>query len=329
MEQPEELPAEDARDEPDAVPEFDPTPEDELGIETHMEAGKIEAVGGKFRDGRADALSFADFLKRTVNTVYAIAQDLADRAGDNVGTLDMLPPEFASAKVTFILGPYETPRLDETSPSRDAAAALSDLLETPSEDMLGMVEDYGADSVYALKRLLGFVKEENLEVKWEAHGRQAVEIDGAKATASLAALDREGEIDAENLTVEGHLEMTDAGTSAFKLRLLRGEERPEQLKRKRKVEGKFSELVSLHVMEQNLWNNDVIATLRVEAEREGTSAAPRPPKFELVGIEKAPDRPPPMEPPKRQTMRLIEPDDAPDDEPPRELPPGSSDPAGD
>lgn len=318
MERPEgELPAEDDESveaTPDAPPEFTPTPPDQLPNQVHMEAegdlevdpaGTIKAVGQSFHTGRVDAVAFSDFVKRTAAAIEALAKDGVRQAGDFAGRLQMLTPKFASAEVTFILGPNETKRLDEegSSPSRDAAAVLSELLETPAEELLEKVANRHDDSVKAVRAFLTVIREENLKVEWTAYNRDPVEIDGPTAASSVAVLEREGDPLTDDITVKGHLEMANDGTNTFSMTIAPGDRDP-LLKGRQKVKGDFSDLVKESVKAQGLWGSDVEASVRVRREREGSAAVRKDFLFTLLSVKPAVIEDTPM----RAVIESVKPD---------------------
>jgi len=316
MERPgEDVPAGDDEG-PEAVPaepgppDFNPTPPEDLADQVHMEAegelevdpaGTIKAVGQSFHKGRVDAVAFSEFVKRTAAAIEALATDGGRLAGEVIGRLQMLTPRFASAEVTFILGPNETKRLDEdeSSPSRDAAALLAELVESAPEDLLEKVADRNEDSVKAVREFLKVIREENLEIEWTAFNREPVNIDGPRAASSVAALEREGEFHTDQITVIGHLEMAHDGTNTFSMTIGPGERDP-LLKGRQKVQGSFTDQVGAEVKRQGLWGSDVQALVEFQREREGSAALPKDARFTLISVAVAPEPDPPPELPPAQ-----------------------------
>ena len=198
---------------------------------------------------------------------------------------------FGSARIRFIVGDGETIRMeDETSsPSVDAAQYVADLMQADGDELLTLAREAGPDGAKAYRQFLKVVADaEDAQVGWRGFGRQPVVVDSEKATKNFITLDREGEKESEELTVPGHLSMADAKRKQFRLELPSRWPRPQELKRKRNIEGTYEESVNRLVEgPPNLWNSDVVARIRINREREDTVAAPRKPKFELLSVEEA------------------------------------------
>lgn len=270
----------------------------DVHMEGHQEVGTLVVKGSLFSAYRASAIAVADFTKAFVTTVHEIAIN-RKRPLEWVAPSDLDLFAFGSARIRLIVGDGETIRMeDETSsPSVDAAQYVADLMQADGDELLTLAREAGPDGAKAYRQFLKVVADaEDAQVGWRGFGRQPVVVNSEKATKNFITLDREGEKESEELTVPGHLSMADAKRKQFRLELPSGWPRPQELKRKRNIEGTYEESVNRLVEgPPNLWNSDVVARIRINREREDTVAAPRKPKFELLSVEEATE---PAVPPK-------------------------------
>jgi hypothetical protein len=287
-----------AEEDSQAIPEFKETEDFDLELDVHMEAhqeaGTLVAKGKNFGPHRADGLALAEVIKSFVTTLFEIAVK-KKRSTEWAATADVDLFRFASAHIRFIVGEGETIRMeDSTSPTVDAASYVSDLMEADGDELLTLAQEIGPKGAKAYRQLLKVVSEtEDATVGWRSFGRKPVVVTSADATKDFITLDREGESESEEITVPGHLSMADAGRRRFTLELPKGWPRPPELKRKRNIEGSYEESVNQLVKSQGLWNSDVIASIRINREREETVAAPRKPKYQLLSVEPAVESPVP------------------------------------
>jgi hypothetical protein len=287
---PEEIGSGEEDEDSQAIPEFKETDDFDLELDVHMEAhqeaGTLVAKGKNFGPHRADAIALAEVIKSFVTTLFEIAVK-KKRPTEWVVMADLDSFEFASAHIRFIVGDGETIRMeDSTSPTVDAASYVSDLMAADGDELLTLAQEVGPKGAKAYRQLLKVVSEaEDATIGWRSFGRKPVVVTSANATKNFITLDREGESESDEITVPGHLSMADAGRRRFTLELPKGWPRPPELKRKRNIEGSYEESVNQLVKSQGLWNSDVIASIRINREREETVAAPRKPKYELLSVE--------------------------------------------
>ncbi len=309
--------AEEAEEEAVEVPEFKPTEQAGLKRDVHMEGdqavGTLTAVGKAFRPNRAEAIALSDLIRTFATALYKIALDKS-KLGDFVAPTDVDHFEFASAHIRFVAGEHETLRIDGAgSPIAEAAQQIAALMQAQDDDLLTLAQETGPEGAKAYKQFMRAVGQaEDAKVTWDATGQVAVTVTSVEASRAFLVLDREGEPEDQELeAVPGHLSMADAGVQRFKLVLPPSGDfdRPTPLKGKKVIEGHYDDPVGELVKSQGLWDRDVIATIRIEREREDTVAAPRKPTFHLVAVEAAVERPedaPGLEPPSVQTTSLLD-----------------------
>jgi hypothetical protein len=252
----------------------------------HQEVGTLVAKGKDFGPTRANATALAKLILSYGAAVYEIAKKSV-RPGDWVGEPDIDIFEFDSAHVRFIAGSNESVRMDdpESSPAREAANKIADLMQAHDDELLELARGVGPDGAAAYRRLLKVIGDsEDAKVSWASHGRAPVVVTTVGAARAFRTLSREGESESEDFTVIGHLSMADDHSNRFELRLFKGAPRPRQVKGKQVIRGTFEDRVGDLVKEKGLWSSDVEAEIHIERERAETVAAPRDPKFVLVSV---------------------------------------------
>lgn len=295
---PDDDPSAEEASEATGIPQFEKADDDDLTVDVHMEAdqriGTLTAVGKAFRPNRAEAISLADLIRSFALALYKIAL-AKSKVGDVVAPSDVDEFSFASAHIRFVAGENETFRIDGAgSPSAEAAEQIASLMQAQDDDLLALAQETGPDGAKAYKQFMRAVGQaEDAEVTWETREQEAVTVTSVEASKAFLVLDREGEPEDQELNaVPGHLSMADAGVQRFKLVLPPSGDfdRPTPLKGKKVIEGHYDDHVGALVKSKGLWDRDVIATLRIEREREGTYATPRKPHFHLIEVEAAVER---------------------------------------
>jgi hypothetical protein len=202
---------------------------------------------------------------------------------------------------------------DAGSPTVEAAEQIRDLMEVQGDDLLAMAQQTGPDGAKAYKQFMRAIGQaEDAAVTWSTSEDKTATVTSVEASKAFLVLDREGEPEDQLLeAIPGHLSMADAAAHRFKLLLpSSGDfERPTPLKGKRVIEGHYDEPVGESVKSQGLWDRDVIATIRIEREREDSVATPRDPSFHLVSVEAvvaSNAQESAVEPPFGQTTSLID-----------------------
>lgn len=310
-----------SEEEEGGIPEYQETDQADLKRDVHMEGnqavGTLTAVGKAFRPKRAEAIPIADLIRSFALALYKIALEKS-KLGDVVAPTDLDDFRFASAHIRFIAGEHETMRMDEGgSPTIEAARQISSLMQAAGDDLLALAQETGPEGAKAYKQFMRAVSQaEDAEVTWQTTGAQeAITLTSVEASKAFLILDREGEAEDQELeAIPGHLSMADAGVQRFKLVLPRSGDfdRPTPLKGKKVIEGHYDDPVGELVKSKGLWDRDVVATIRIEREREDTVATPRKPSFHLVAVEAAVERPeegPKLEPPVIQTTSLLDDED--------------------
>lgn len=317
---PEDEPREQPDPEGDEVPVFKPTDDDELQTDIHMEAdqaiGTLTAKGKAFRPNRAEAIALSDLIRTFATALYKIALSKS-KLGDFVAPTDVDQFQFASAHIRFVAGENETLRMDEAgSPTAEAAEQIRELMQAHGDDLLARAQEVGPDGAKAYKHFMRAISQaEDAEVTWEPGDDEGTTVTSVEASRAFLVLDREGEPEDQELeAIPGHLSMADAAAHRFKLLLPSSSdfERPTPLKGKRVIEGRYDDPVGEFVKSQGLWDRDVIATIRIEREREDTVASPREPSFHLVSVEAAVARSEEtseLESPSSQTASLLDEED--------------------
>jgi hypothetical protein len=297
---------------PGAVPSGDPTDDDEeaelpgfeeaddqdLEVDVHMQAdetvGTLVANGDDFQDGRVNVFAVSDLIRSFGSALYNIALELK-KLGDWVGEPDIVQFDFSSAHIRFVTGANETWRLDASgSPTVEASERIIDLMGADGDELLALAREVGTEGARAYKQFMKAVgSSENAEVEWKRSDDSVATITTARAIQAFQVLDREGEpAEPSEVTVPGHLRMADAGTLRFKLVLPKNWKRPSVLKGKRVIGGAYDEPVGALVKAEALWDQDVVAVLRIEREKAESVAAPREPKFHLVSVQPVVDAEP-------------------------------------
>jgi hypothetical protein len=268
---------------------FSPTPEDELDSGAHMqhhqEAGRVEFKGGGIGIDHADAGLVGELLGRLAGTLHELGRAALKNPGDWVAPPAVDDFSFSSLHIRLIVGDEESIRMDDSSPTLDAARQLTALMSADEDSLLSLAIEAGEPATRAYKTLLKSLVESDVVVEWTDYRSEGASIDPQRAIRDFAVLDREGTEEAGELRVPGHLSMVDSDRHAFALRLPKGAPRPAELKGRRKLGGELPESMARELKERNLWDSDVVATLRVVEERQGTAATPKGMKFELVGVE--------------------------------------------
>jgi hypothetical protein len=175
------------------------------------------------------------------------------------------------------------------APTIDAARALNALLRSEPEDLVLRAINLGEDAVIAYRQLLDLIASDETTMEWQAPDLpQIAVLTGADARHDYAILSREGETEAQTVSVPGKLSMADSDLSRFALTLPKGLPRPPLLKGKHRIYGTYAEDVGMHLKNENLWDSDVMATIEVTFDLPGTTPTPREKKYALLAAEPLP-----------------------------------------
>jgi hypothetical protein len=159
-------------------------------------------------------------------------------------------------------------------------------MTSPQDELLGHALKLGSDVAIAYKSFLKEIVDEDATAEWQtARSSAVVTLTPADAQHDFAILDQLGERTHEDVVVTGRLCGADSDAHNFKLLL--PEAKPPILKRRQKISGSMSDAMEQKVKSDDLWNSMVTATIRVEFDKEGTSATKREPRYELLDATKS------------------------------------------
>lgn len=286
--------------------------EEELDPQSFMVASDRSALrailrGGSIGSSRGDAEFIGYALRRLAKTLREAAEVFRGNSTGFVSNPLLSNLQFGSSVTIDIeISAEEDLQLSvdgaRHAPTIDAASAIGDLLAAEPEELLPQAIRLGSDVASAYKQFLNLLGSDNVTLEWlPANARQAVVIRSTDALHDFAILDREGERRTEPVEVPGQLSMADSSLHQFALDLPSEMARPPLLKSKQRVRGTFSDDMGQRLKREGLWDSQIMATINVTYDVQGSTPTPRDPSYVLIAAEPLigpdnlfdPDSPPP------------------------------------
>jgi hypothetical protein len=268
---------------------------DELDHQSFMVASDRSALravlrGGSIEKDRGDAEFIGYALRRLARTLREAAE--VYRAGTGFISNPLLKNLAFGNSVTIeleISGEEDVQMaVDGTrhSPTIDAAHAVARLLAAEPEELMPQAIKLGSDVAQAYKQFLSLLAGDDVTLEWmPANATEIVVITSVDARHDFAILDTEGERRTEAVIVPGKLSMADSSLHQFALDLPSEMARPSLLKGKQRVRGTFSEDMGHRLKDEGLWDSQVMATINVTYDVQGTTPTPKDPAYVLIDAE--------------------------------------------